>query len=118
MSFLKEFPTEESCKRHFIEYRKTKGVIYQKCECKEHYWLQSIEKFKCKNCHFRTTLRSGTMLHASKLPYIYWYLAMHLMTSTKKGFFANELRRQIGHKRYEPIWSLMRKIRESMGMVD
>jgi hypothetical protein len=49
---------------------------------------------------------------------MHWYLAMHLMTSTKKGFFANELRRQIGHKRYEPIWCLMRKIRESMGMVD
>ena len=40
---------------------------------------------------------------------------MHLMTNTKIGFFAHELRRQLGHKRYEPIWYLMQKIREYMG---
>ncbi len=36
------------------------------------------------------------------------------MTSTIKGFSAHEMRRQLGHKRYEPIWSLIRKIREFM----
>jgi hypothetical protein len=41
-------------------------------------------------------------------------IAIHLMTSTIKGFSAHEMRRQLGHKRYEPIWSLIRKIREFM----
>ena len=49
LSFMKEFPTEESCKRHFIEYRKTKGVICQKCECKAHYWLKKKSNFSVKN---------------------------------------------------------------------
>jgi hypothetical protein len=49
---------------------------------------------------------------------MYWYIAMHLMTSTKKGFSAHELKRQLGHKRYEPIWAMMHKIRESMGLAD
>lgn len=115
---MKEFPTEESCKKHFIEYRRAKGVICQNCEGKEHYWLKSKEQFQCKSCRFRTTLRSGTVLHATKLPYMYWYMAMHLMTSTKKGFSAHEMRRQLGHNHYRPIWEMMRKIRESMGLAD
>ena len=115
---MKEFPTESSCKNHFILYRKQKGVICQKCKGTEHWWLQSKEQFQCKKCRFRTTLRSGTVLHSTKLPFMYWYIAMHLMTSTKKGFSAHEMRRQIGHKRYEPIWAMMQKIRESMGLAD
>jgi len=118
LSFMKEFPTEESCKRHFIEYRKAKGVICQKCDGKEHYWLHKKEQFQCKECRFRTTLRSGTVLHSTKLPYMYWYIAMHLMTTTKKGFSAHEMKRQLGHEYYRPIWEMMRKIRESMGLAD
>jgi hypothetical protein len=40
------------------------------------------------------------------------------MSSTKKGFSAHEVRRQLGHKRYEPIWLMMRKIRAAMGKAD
>jgi hypothetical protein len=43
---------------------------------------------------------------------------MHLVTSTKKGFSALELQRQIGHKRYEPIWAMLHKIRSVMGQRD
>jgi len=41
-----------------------------------------------------------------------------LMSLTKKGFSALEMQRLIGHKRYEPIWLLMQKIRISMGNRD
>jgi len=118
LSFMNEFPTESSCKEHFLKCRIAKGISCQQCESTEHYWLKSKEQFQCKKCRFRTTLRSGTVLHSTKLPYRYWYIAMHLMTSTKKGFSAHEMQRQLGHKRYEPIWCLMRKIRESMGLAD
>ncbi len=40
------------------------------------------------------------------------------MSLTKKGFSALEMQRLIGHKRYEPIWLLMQKIRMSMGSRD
>jgi hypothetical protein len=45
-------------------------------------------------------------------------LAFHLKTSTKKGFYAKETQRQLGHKRYQPIWHLVHKIRACMGMRD
>ena len=57
-------------------------------------------------------------MHGSQLPFRYWFIAIHLLTSTKKSFSAAELQRQLGHKRYEPIWTLLHKLREIMGKRD
>jgi len=54
----------------------------------------------------------------SKLPFQYWFIAMHLITSTKKSFSSKEIQRQIGHKRYEPIWAMVHKLRIVMGLRD
>jgi transposase-like protein len=43
---------------------------------------------------------------------------MHLLTATKKTISAAELQRQIGHKRYQPIWELLHKLRSVMGKRD
>tara|TARA_B100000780_G_C20821487_1_gene326386 strand:- start:289 stop:519 length:231 start_codon:yes stop_codon:yes gene_type:complete len=40
------------------------------------------------------------------------------MTATKKGFSAKEVQKQIGMKRYEPVWQAMHKIREVIGLRD
>src|SRR3984957_7540499 len=68
-----------------------------------------------KKCGFRTTLRSGTVMENSKLPFRYWLIAIHLLSSTKKPFSALELQRQIGHKFYEPVWAMVQKLRLAMG---
>ncbi len=54
----------------------------------------------------------------SRLPFQYWFIAMHLLTTTKKSFSAKEIQRQLGHNRYEPIWSMLHKIRAVMGIRD
>ena len=54
----------------------------------------------------------------SKLPFRYWYIAMHLMTATKKGISTLELQKQLGHKRYQPIWEMVHKLRSVMGQRD
>jgi hypothetical protein len=43
---------------------------------------------------------------------------MHLLTSTKKSFSSKELQRQLGHKRYHPVWHMAHKLREAMGKRD
>lgn len=54
----------------------------------------------------------------SKLPFRYWIAAMFLLTSTKKSFFTEEIRRQLGHKRYQPIWEMVCKLRDIMSKRD
>ena len=52
------------------------------------------------------------------MSYRYWFIAMHLLTSTKKSFSAKELQRQLGHNRYHPVWHMAHKLREAMGKRD
>ena len=118
IKFLEQFPDETSCRAKFKEFRDQEGVVCRKCGHTKHYWLKTIEKYQCKKCKTRTSLRSGTVMHASNLPFRYWFIAMHLLTSTKKTFSALELQRQIGHKFYEPIWLMVKKLRTTMGLRD
>lgn len=115
---MEEFPTEESCKIHFKTQREKIGIKCKKCGCENHYWLKNKWQWQCSQCSFRTTLRSGTVMQASKLTVRKWYLAMAFMSATKKGISACELQRQLGHKRYDTIWSLMHRIRNAMGNRD
>jgi len=58
------------------------------------------------------------MMENSNLPIRKWFMAMAFMSFTKKGISATEMQRQLGHKRYEPIWLMMHKIRQAMGERD
>ena len=118
ISFISEFPDEQSCKNKFKEYRDQAGVVCAKCNGTQHYWKSDKEQYECKKCKTRTTLKSGTVLHKSKLPYRYWFITMYLLTSTKKSFSAKEIQRQLGHKRYAPIWHMVHKLRKTMGTRD
>ena len=74
--------------------------------------------YECSLCGFRTSLKRGTVMHKSKLSFRYWLLAFHLITATKKVFSTKEIQRQLGHKRYQPIWCMVHKIRACMGSRD
>ena len=43
---------------------------------------------------------------------------MHLATLTKNAFSSAELRRQIEHKRYQPVWEMANKLCDIMGQRD
>ena len=45
-------------------------------------------------------------------------MIMYMMTSTKKGYSACEMARQVEHKRYNTIWSIMHRLRVAMGIRD
>jgi len=109
--FYKKYNNETACKLKWKQVREQEGITCKKCGCKEHYWQASIWQWECKSCKFRTTMRSGTVMEASKLPYSYWLTTMAFLTATKKSISAKELQRQLGHKRYEPIWFMLQKLR-------
>lgn len=115
LEILERFSNENSCKLAFIKHREAFGITCKHCKHKQHYWKKDKEQWECKNCHFRTTIKSGTVMHNSKLPFRYWFLAIHLLTSTKNDFSAKEVQHQLGHKRYEPIWAMLHKLRGIMG---
>jgi hypothetical protein len=117
-SFTAHFDSEQACREHFKSERDKAGVACKKCGGTSHYWKKDKQAYECKSCRFRTSLRSGTVMENSNLPFLVWYRAMFLMSTTKKGFSAKEMQRQLGLKRYEPVWSMVHKLRKAMGNRD
>ena len=46
------------------------------------------------------------------------YKTIFLMSTTKKGFSSKEIQRQLGLKRYQPVWAMVHKLRKAMGQRD
>lgn len=117
-SFSAHFGTEEDCRHHFKEQRDLQGINCSKCGNKQHYWKQDKWSYECKSCKYRTSLRKGTIMENSNLSFLIWYKTMFLMSVTKKGFSAKEIQKQLGLKRYEPVWAMVHKLRKAMGNRD
>lgn len=115
LEFSKQFPDDESCSLYLKQLRESERVICRTCGCKHQYWNKSKSVWIYSKCGHQTALRSGTVMHGSNLPLLYWFFAIHSLTATIKTFSASEMQRQLGHKRYRPIWEMMHKLRSVMG---
>ncbi len=118
VNFINRFPDESSCVQFIKDQRLQQGVICKRCSCTKHYWLENKKSFQCSSCNFRTSIKSGTVMENSNLPIRIWMLAITFISATKKGFSAAELQRQLGLKRYEPVFRMYHKIRVVMGKRD
>ena len=117
-SFGIHFTDEKSCRLHFKTQRDKQGVTCHRCQGTDHYWLVNKWSYQCKSCKSRISLRSGTIMQSSKLSFMTWYKTIFLLSTTKKGFSSKEIQRQLGLKRYEPVWAMVHKLRIAMGQRD
>ena len=116
--FITRFPDEQACRDEFRKMRQKHGFVCPVCGCTTHYWMNGKQMFKCKHCGHLQSLRAGTVMHGSKLPFRWWFITMHLLTATKHTFSAAEIQRQLGAKRYQPVWEMVHKLRTVMARRD
>lgn len=69
--------------------------------------------YKCAACRKRFTVRIGTIFEESPLPLRKWLMAIHLMTSSKKGISSHQLSREL-KVTIKTAWFLSHRIREAM----
>ncbi|HTZ67555.1 MAG TPA: IS1595 family transposase [Roseiarcus sp.] len=67
----------------------------------------------CDECEGQFTATVGTIFERSKIPLTKWWLAMHLIGSSKKGISSHQLHRMLGVS-YKSTWFMMHRIREAM----
>jgi transposase-like protein len=67
----------------------------------------------CNECAKQFTATVGTVFERSKIPLTKWWLAMHLIGSSKKGISSHQLHRMLGIS-YKSTWFMMHRIREAM----
>ena len=69
--------------------------------------------YYCNECKGQFTVTVGTVFERSKVPLTKWWLATHLMSSSKKGISAHQLHRMLGVT-YKTAWFMCHRIREAM----
>ncbi len=70
--------------------------------------------YYCNACKGQFTVTVGTVFERSKIPLSKWWLAMHLMSASKKGISAHQLWRMLGFGSYRTAWFMAHRIREAM----
>ena len=111
--FYNSFPDESTCNNILRCIRETQGVICKKCGGAQHYWKKDKKSFECKECSHRTSLKNGTIIENSNLPLKYWLSTIAYLNIAGQKISALELQKELGHKRYEPIWCMLKKIKNS-----
>ena len=71
----------------------------------------------CNHCKATYTVTVGTVFERSKVPLTKWWLASHLLGSSKKGMSAHQLHRMLGVT-YKTAWFMAHRIREAMNEAD
>lgn len=113
----------EDKSREFLESKRwPNGPVCPHCECTSVYKLTPKPGskrpvrpgvYKCKKCRKQFTVRIGTIFEESKIPLCKWLMAIHLMTSSKKGVSSHQIAREVGVT-VKSAWFLTHRIREAM----
>lgn len=95
-NFLKSYGTEEHCRNRLFKMRWPAGFICPTCGCKRYYFVTTRNLYQCTMCKHQSSLISGTIFEASKLPLTTWFLAIYFITQSKDGLSGLHLRRLLG----------------------
>jgi transposase-like protein len=115
--------SDENKAREFLESKRwPNGPFCPHCKATEVYKLTAKPDsaspvrpgvYKCSKCRQQFTVRIGTILEESKIPICKWLMAIHLMTSSKKGVSSHQIARECGITQ-KSAWFLNHRIREAM----
>jgi hypothetical protein len=113
--FFERFGTEAQCEAAFLEARWPGGFVCPDCSAREHSTFVADRRryWQCATCRVQTTLCSGTLFHASKLPLTTWFQAIYLLTQNKNCLSALSLKRHLGVC-YRTAWRVKHKLLEAM----
>jgi ribosomal protein L37AE/L43A len=112
---MAHYGTEAKCRKALFRSRWPKGYRCPACagRMSSRFRREGQIYYQCRACRHQTTLLSGTLFEATKLPLTTWFLAIHMLTSTKSNMAALELKRHLGVT-YRTAWRLKHKVTEAM----
>jgi transposase-like protein len=113
--FINRYGTEEQCEAALEKARWPSGFVCPNCGHREHsrFLADGRWYWQCSHCRTQTTLRSGTLFHASRLPLTQWFQAIYLVTQNKNNLSSLSLKRHLGVA-YSSAWRVKHKLLEAM----
>ena len=108
------YGTEDRCRTILEELRWPDGPQCPRCDSKKLSRIRARAQFDCDSCRYQFSVTAGTIFHDSHLPLRKWFVAVYLMTESRKGVSANQLKRVLGIGSYRTAWYLCHRIRNAM----
>jgi ribosomal protein L37AE/L43A len=96
--FLGRYGSQEQCEQAVIDWRWPRGYRCSACTSARSlsFRRKGLLYWECLDCGHQCSLISGTIFASTKLALTRWFWAMHLLTRTKNGTSALELKRDLG----------------------
>ena len=113
-TFLKRFGTDAPCRAYLVRARWPAGFCCTGCGHDQAWSHKKRLIEECTACGKQHSILAGTIFEQTKTGLAKWFLAIYLVTSSKGGISAMELKRQMGFGSYQTAWSWLHKIRRAM----
>ena len=112
---VQKFSNEQKANDWFVERRWPKGIRCAYCESYNVTARTSKRKtpqYRCGGCKGIFTVKTGTIMHDSKLPLSKWAIAFYLFSKNLKGVSSMKLHRDLGITQ-KAAWHMAHRIRET-----
>ena len=109
------FHDEEAARQWFEAARWPNGPICPHCKGEKHYATKKLGRYRCgtSTCRRDFTVQTGSVMERSHAKLTQWAVAFHMGASSKKGFSAHQLHRELGCQ-YNTAWFLHHRVMEAM----
>src|SRR5207302_2130182 len=104
---------DNKCRAYLESLRWPDGVLCLRCDSHKVYRILKRDQFVCDSCSYQFSVTVGTIFHDTHLPLWNWFLATYLLTESRKGMSANQMKRQLNVS-YKTAWYLCHRIRAAM----
>ncbi|MGA2519027.1 MAG: IS1595 family transposase [Thermodesulfobacteriota bacterium] len=113
ISLIKRYSDDNKCRDYLKALKWQDGVKCPRCGSEKISKIEKRHQFDCDECRYQFSVTAGSIFHDSHLPLWKWFLAVYLMTESKKGISANQLKRSLEIS-YKTAWYLCHRIRKAM----
>ncbi len=113
INLIERYGNEDKCRKHLEALRWHEGIKCPRCGSEKVSHIKKRDQYDCDECRYQFSVTAGTIFHDSHLPLWKWFLAIYLMTESKKGISANQLSRSLKIS-YKTAWYLCHRIRKAM----
>jgi transposase-like protein len=118
IKLIEEFSSGDKAREELEKLRWPEGIQCPRCEGKSVSPIKDRQQYRCLACEYQFSVTSGTIFNDSHLPIWKWFLAVYLMTESKKGVSACQIQRTLALGSYRTAWFLCHRIRAAMKEVN
>ena len=107
---IQHYSDEQVCIDTVASLRWPDGPECPACGHKQHYYLKTQKRWKCKECYKQFTVKLGTIFEDSAIPLNKWLVALWMLVNCRNGVSSYEIGRDLGITQ-KSAWFVLHRLR-------